>query len=150
MPDGTSPDSVIRSLDAYVDAIGEFTGLFGPGRVIRDPLRLLAYGTDASFYRLIPQVVVKVESEGEAAAVLAACRRDGLPVTFRAAGTSLSGQAVSDSVLMMLGDTWNRVTVEKAGALVRLQPGVLGADANRRLQVTPARSAPTRLRSTAP
>jgi D-lactate dehydrogenase len=108
MPDGTSPNSVIRSPDAYASAIGEFTGLFGPDRVIRDPLRLLAYGTDASFYRLIPQVVVKVESEGEAAAVLAACRRDRLPVTFRAAGTSLSGQAVSDSVLMMLGDTWNR------------------------------------------
>ncbi len=96
-------------------------------------MRLLAYGTDASFYRLIPQVVVKVESEDEAAAVLAACRRDGLPVTFRAAGTSLSGQAVSDSVLMMLGDNWDRVTVQKAGALIRLQPGVLGADANRRL-----------------
>lgn len=133
MPDGNPPSGTARNLNAYAGAIGEFTGLFGPGRVIRDPLRLLAYGTDASFYRLIPQVVVKVESEGEVAAVLAACRRDGLPVTFRAAGTSLSGQAVSDSVLMMLGDTWNRVTVEKAGALVRLQPGVLGADANRRL-----------------
>jgi D-lactate dehydrogenase len=133
MPDGVPTSGSARDLDAYAGAIGEFTGLFGPDRVIRDPLRLLAYGTDASFYRLIPQVVVKVESEGEAAAVLAACRRDGLPVTFRAAGTSLSGQAVSDSVLMMLGDTWNRVTVEKAGALIRLQPGVLGADANRRL-----------------
>jgi D-lactate dehydrogenase len=133
MPDGTSPTGVRRQPETYAGAIREFTRLFGPDRVILDPLRLLAYGTDASFYRLIPQVVVKVESEAEAAAVLAACRRDNLPVTFRAAGTSLSGQAVSDSVLMMLGDKWDRVTVEKAGALIRLQPGVLGADANRRL-----------------
>lgn len=133
MPDGTSSDTVVRGSGAYAGAIREFTGLFGSDRVVRDPLRLLAYGTDASFYRLIPQVVVKVESEAEVLAVLAACRRDGLPVTFRAAGTSLSGQAVSDSVLMMLGEKWDRVTVEKAGALVRLQPGVLGADANRRL-----------------
>ena len=113
-------------------------------------MRLLAYGTDASFYRLIPQVVVKVESEDEAASVLAACRRDGLPVTFRAAGTSLSGQAVSDSVLMMLGDKWDRVEVQKAGALIRLQPGVLGADANGGWQAMRARSARTRLPSTAP
>ena len=91
MPDGTSLEGVGRRPEAYAGIIREFTQLLGSGRVIRDPLRLLAYGTDASFYRLIPQVVVKVESEDEAAAVLAACRRDGLPVTFRAAGTSLSG-----------------------------------------------------------
>src|SRR5918994_1690814 len=133
MPDGTPVQISTRDPSAYDAVSREFTALFGPDRVIRDPLRTLAYGTDASFYRLIPQVVVKVESEDEAASVLAACRRDGLPVTFRAAGTSLSSQAVSDSVLMMLGDKWDRVEVQKAGALIRLQPGVLGADANRRL-----------------
>ena len=117
---------VERRPEAYAGAIREFTQLFGSDRVIRDPLRLLAYGTDASFYRLIPQVVVKVESEAEAASVLAAAAATGLPVTFRAAGTSLSGQAVSDSVLMMLGDKWDRVDVQKAGALIRLQPGVIG------------------------
>ena len=30
-------------------------------RLIDDPLRTLAYGSDASFYRLIPQLVVKRE-----------------------------------------------------------------------------------------
>ena len=105
-------NGVPRRPEAYLALSGN-TRLFGSDRVIRDPLRLLAYGTDASFYRLIPQVVVKVESEDEAAAVLAACRRDGLPVTFRAAGTSLSGQAVSDSVLMMLTDKWDRVEVQR-------------------------------------
>ncbi len=102
-------------------------------RLISDPLRRLAYGTDASFYRLTPQVVVKVESESEVARVLASCRRHAAPVTFRAAGTSLSGQAVTDSVLLVLGDGWNRIAVDKDGGTIRLQPGVIGAEANRRL-----------------
>ena len=102
-------------------------------RLIRDPLRLLAYGTDASFYRLTPRMVAKVESEAEVVAALAACRRHKAPVTFRAAGTSLSGQAVTDSVLMLLGEHWDRIVVEAEGAAIRLQPGVIGAAANRRL-----------------
>ena len=31
--------------------------------IITDPLRTLTYGTDASFYRLIPKIVINVESE---------------------------------------------------------------------------------------
>ncbi|PIZ22514.1 MAG: hypothetical protein COY49_08095, partial [Comamonadaceae bacterium CG_4_10_14_0_8_um_filter_57_29] len=68
-------------------------------QVITDSLRRLAYGTDASFYRLTPEVVAVVESEAELQALLQATRAHQCPVTFRAAGTSLSGQAVTDSVL---------------------------------------------------
>ncbi|MCA1908391.1 MAG: FAD-binding oxidoreductase, partial [Magnetospirillum sp.] len=102
-------------------------------RLIDDPLRLLAYGTDASFYRLIPKLVVKADTEAEIKATLAACAEEGVSVTFRAAGTSLSGQAVSDSVLLLLGDGWGGAVVEQGGARIRLQPGVIGAEANRRL-----------------
>ncbi|ARJ68011.1 4Fe-4S ferredoxin [Magnetospirillum sp. ME-1] len=102
-------------------------------RLITDPLRRLAYGTDASFYRLVPQVVAEVRDEDEVRGLLAACRRHNAPVTFRAAGTSLSGQAVSDSVLMILGTGWTQAVVEDEGRRIRLQPGVIGADANRRL-----------------
>jgi D-lactate dehydrogenase len=102
-------------------------------RLIADRLRLLAYGTDASFYRLTPKVVVVVESEAEVQAVLAAASDLQTPVTFRAAGTSLSGQAVSDSVLLMLGDGWNGSEITEDGSLIALQPGVIGAEANRRL-----------------
>ncbi|OAN48777.1 FAD-binding and (Fe-S)-binding domain-containing protein [Magnetospirillum moscoviense] len=102
-------------------------------RLIRDPLRLLAYGTDASFYRLVPKVVVKAESEDEVRSVLGVCHRHHAPVTFRAAGTSLSGQSITDSVLLLLGDHWNGVRVLDQGLRIALQPGVIGADANRRL-----------------
>jgi D-lactate dehydrogenase len=102
-------------------------------RLITDPLRLLAWGTDASFYRLVPKLAVVVESEEEMIFLLAECARLGTPVTFRAAGTSLSGQAITDSVLLLLGDQWRRCEVGADAATITLQPGVIGAEANRRL-----------------
>ncbi|WP_312956451.1 FAD-binding and (Fe-S)-binding domain-containing protein [Pseudomonas songnenensis] len=95
-----------------------------------DPLSTLAFGTDASFYRLIPKLVVRVESEAEVIALLQLAHAESVPVTFRAAGTSLSGQAISDSVLVVLGDNWNGREIRNGGEQIRLQPGVIGANAN--------------------
>ncbi len=109
-------------------------GAFVPAaRLITDPLRLLAWGTDASFYRLVPKLVVVTESEDEVRRLLECCARLKAPVTFRAAGTSLSGQALSDSVLVLLGDGWRRVQVAADARSITLQPGVIGAVANRKL-----------------
>ncbi|MBI1206479.1 MAG: FAD-binding protein [Azospirillum sp.] len=102
-------------------------------RLITDPLRTLAFGTDAGFYRLIPQLVVIVESEQEVRRLLELCHRFHTPVTFRAAGTSLSGQAISDSVLAVLGDNWSRCVISADAGTVRLQPGLIGSEANRLL-----------------
>jgi D-lactate dehydrogenase len=99
-------------------------------RLIHDELRTLAYGTDASFYRLIPKLVAKVESEEELLAVLREARTRKLPLTFRGAGTSLSGQAVSDSLLVMLGPSWNRWSINGDASRITLQPGVIGSHAN--------------------
>lgn len=119
--------------ELYEALYRDLRSLMPEHRLVRDPLRTLAYGTDASFYRLVPRLVAVVESEDEVARLLRACRRLGLPVTFRAAGTSLSGQAVTDSVLALLGDGWNGGAVGPGAETIRLQPGVIGADANRRL-----------------
>ena len=102
-------------------------------RIATDRLRTLSYGTDASFYRLIPRIVVTVQSEAEVIGVMARCAGAGAPVTFRAAGTSLSGQAITDSVLIVLGEGWQRSTISNDGRLIALQPGIIGAEANRRL-----------------
>ncbi|MFI8480867.1 FAD-binding and (Fe-S)-binding domain-containing protein [Pseudomonas sp. NPDC078700] len=99
-------------------------------RLFDDPLSTLAFGTDASFYRLIPKLVVRVESEAEVVALVKLAAAEHVAVTFRAAGTSLSGQALSDSVLIVLGDNWNAREVRQQGAQIRLQPGVIGAQAN--------------------
>ncbi|WP_417796168.1 FAD-binding and (Fe-S)-binding domain-containing protein [Terasakiella pusilla] len=98
-----------------------------------DPLRTLAYGTDGSFYRLIPKIVVVVESEDDIQQLLTQCRALKTPVTFRAAGTSLSGQAVTDSVLALLGDNWNGFQLSVDHSKVSLQPGVIGGQANAKL-----------------
>jgi D-lactate dehydrogenase len=116
-------DELQRELAAFLPA----------ARLVTDPLRLLAWGTDASFYRLIPQLIVVVETEAEVRRVIACCARLATPLTFRAAGTSLSGQALSDSVLVLLGDGWQRMQVADDALTITLQPGVIGAAANRRL-----------------
>ena len=95
-----------------------------------DSLSTLAFGTDASFYRLIPKLVLRVESEDEVVRILKLAHAERVPVTFRAAGTSLSGQAISDSVLIVLGDNWNGRDIRQDGREIRLQPGVIGAQAN--------------------
>uniref|UniRef100_UPI0028AE0CBD FAD-binding protein n=1 Tax=Stutzerimonas nitrititolerans TaxID=2482751 RepID=UPI0028AE0CBD len=59
-----------------------------------DPLSTLAFGTDASFYRLVPKLVVRVESEAEVVGLLELAHAENVPVTFRAAGPSLSGQVI--------------------------------------------------------
>ncbi|GFM83303.1 ferredoxin [Pseudomonas cichorii] len=110
--------------------IREARRLIPENRRFDDPLSTLAFGTDASFYRLIPKLVIRVESEDEVVALLKLAQTEKVPVTFRAAGTSLSGQAISDSVLLVLGDNWNGREVREQGAQIRLQPGVIGAQAN--------------------
>ena len=116
-------------------------------RIATDHLRTLSYGTDASFYRLIPRIVVTVESEAEVIDVMAACAAAGAPVTFRAAGTSLSGQAITDSVLIVLGQGWQGSTISDGGRLIALQPGIIGAEANRRLGPFGRKIGPDRVRS---
>ncbi|MDD1012510.1 FAD-binding and (Fe-S)-binding domain-containing protein [Pseudomonas rubra] len=112
---------------AFLDSVARLI----PGeRRFDDPLSTLAFGTDASFYRLIPKLVVRVESEDEVVALLQLAQRERVPVTFRAAGTSLSGQAISDSLLIVLGDNWNGREIRHQGQQIRLQPGVIGAQAN--------------------
>jgi D-lactate dehydrogenase len=92
-------------------------------RIYHDPLYTLAYGTDASFYRLIPKLVIIAKDEYEVSMVLSECTNLYIPVTFRAAGTSLSGQAITDSVLLVAGSHWKKFQIKENGSEIRLQPG---------------------------
>ena len=102
-------------------------------RIFHDPLYTLAYGTDASFYRLIPKMVVRAKDEEEVAHIIKESSKLNIPVTFRAAGTSLSGQAVTDSLLLIAGHNWKRYKIEDEGKYVRLQPGLIGGRVNKLL-----------------
>ncbi len=102
-------------------------------QVVFDELRRLAYGTDASFYRLTPEVIAIVENEAEVQAVLAIAHAHQRPVTIRAAGTSLSGQAVTDGVLMLIGEGFATCEIAPDASSVRLGPGIIGGEVNFRL-----------------
>jgi D-lactate dehydrogenase len=101
--------------------------------IIEDISRRRAHATDASFYQLIPQLVLQISSIAQMQAVLQASHTHHVSVTFRAAGTSLSGQAVSNSVLLLLDGNWRGHEIINNGAQIRLQPGVIGAQANQYL-----------------
>ncbi len=112
----------------YVEAIST---LISDERIFTDTLRRLAYGTDGGFYRLEPQVVVRVSNEKEMQLCLREASSRKLSVTFKAAGTSLSGQTISDSILLMANEGWEDFEVLDEGQKIRLQPGIIGAKVNR-------------------
>ncbi len=93
-------------------------------------LERLAWGTDASFYRFVPEEVLMPADEAEVASVFRRARRERLGVTCRAAGTSLSGQATGGSLLMVCGKKWERCEPVGDGGAIRLQPGVTGGRVN--------------------
>ena len=99
-------------------------------RIYTDELRTLGWGTDASFYRQIPKVVIRSDGEEEISKIVKACQKYKLPFTFRAAGTSLSGQSCTDSVLIVAGKHWEKYEIGENQDTIRLQPGIIGARVN--------------------
>ncbi|MDN6374414.1 MAG: FAD-binding oxidoreductase, partial [Brevibacterium aurantiacum] len=93
----------------------------------------LAAAHDASHYLLTPQAVVKPRNREEVAALFSASRRSGVPMTFRSGGTSLSGQSVSDAVLVDTRRHFRDIEVLDDGARVRCGPGAVVRAVNARL-----------------
>ena len=108
----------------------ELVSLLGPDRVLARVSDLVRYASDASPYRLIPRVVVMAHDARDVAAVMAHGARTGVPVTFRAGGTSLNGQAQGDGIMVDVRRHWRGVTVEQDGMLARVLPGTVLAHAN--------------------
>ena len=114
--------------------LSEIKAILPSDRIYTDELRTLAWGTDASFYRLTPRVVIRAKDESEVAQIVKTADRYGMPFTFRAAGTSLSGQSVSDSILIVAGKNWEDYSVAPDGESITLQPGIVGARVNQILK----------------
>lgn len=94
----------------------------------------LALSSDASFYSLVPACIVRPTTAEDVASLLRLAGEHRLPLTFRAAGTSLSGQAISDSVLVDISRSFRDVQILDEGRRIRLQPGVTGQRANDHLR----------------
>ncbi len=88
--------------------LSELRQFMSSDRIYTDELRTLGWGTDASFYRQIPKVVLRSDGEEEISKIVRLCQKYKLPFTFRAAGTSLSGQSCTDSVLIVAGKHWEK------------------------------------------
>lgn len=129
---GGSPARLVRDLGTLV----------APDRVLSRPIELVMYASDASFYRLIPQAVVLSESVEEIRRLFAYSHRRRIPITFRAAGTSLSGQAQGDGILVEVARHWRGVTVEDEGRRVRVKPGTIAARVNLALRPYGAKLGP--------
>lgn len=111
----------------FLSAVGAFVPKTA---VYTDGLRRFAWGTDAGFYRLVPKIVIRSSNEKEVSRILRAASKYDVPVTFRAAGTSLSGQSISDSVLVVAGKNWERYKVSEDGERITLEPGIIGSRVN--------------------
>ena len=110
--------------------LSELKNVVSSDRIYTDALRTLGWGTDASFYREIPKVVVRSDGESEIAAIVKLCRKYKQPYTFRAAGTSLSGQSCTNSVLIVAGKHWEQYELGEGQETIRLQPGIVGTRVN--------------------
>jgi D-lactate dehydrogenase len=114
----------------YVDFLRDLQQFVSSDRVYTDELRTLGWGTDASFYRQIPKVVIRSDGEEEISQIVSLCKKYRLPFTFRAAGTSLSGQSCTDSVLIVAGKHWEKYSLADNRETITLQPGIVGARVN--------------------
>ena len=113
-----------------------------PTRILIREIERVAFASDASFYRLIPRAVVQPLSTDEVRELFSFSHERGVPLVFRAGGTSLSGQSITDGVLVDIGRHWRAVRVEENGKAIRVQPGVIGQKANDTLRLYRAKIGP--------
>jgi D-lactate dehydrogenase len=128
-----SPDRAPDSLAAGIaqPLRGELEALLGPDRVLARPGDLVKYASDASPYRKLPRAVVMAKEPEDVAKVLAFGRERGIPVTFRAGGTSLNGQGQTDGILVDVRRHFRGLAVLEDGAAVRVGTGTILGHVNR-------------------
>jgi len=119
----TSPQDLRAGLEAVLP----------PERVLTGALDRLAFANDASVYRLVPRGVVQAAAIDVVRGLFRLIHRQRVPVTFRAAGTSLSGQVVTDGILVDVSRHWRSVQLLEDEAAVGVQPGGIAAAVNRTL-----------------
>lgn len=102
-----------------------------PSEIFSDRLiDRLAYAHDASMYRVVPQGVIRPRNESEIIGLFKYGNNTQTPITFRTAGTSLSGQAVGNGMIAEIVRDWKKWKILDNGASMLLQPGVIGGHAN--------------------
>lgn len=104
--------------------------LLGEEKVLHKVSDLVKYATDASPYRFVPQVVVIAETIEDISRVLSYAHEHNRKIVFRAAGTSLNGQAQGEDILIDVRRHWTGVDVLDGGMRARIAPGTTVVRAN--------------------
>ena len=89
--------------------------------------------SDASHFSLIPSGVATPRNAEEISELLQSASSEGKSITFRSGGTSLSGQAVTDGIIIDTRKHFRKIEVLDGGAKVRVQPGATVRAVNARL-----------------
>ncbi len=88
--------------------------------------RRAEYSSDASNYRVVPQVVVFPRHEDEVAAAVAVARERQVPLTSRGAGTSIAGNSIGTGIVLDFSRHLHRIgEVDPASGTVDVQPGAV-------------------------
>ena len=116
------------------DLKADLIALLGKEKVLHRAIDLVRYASDASPYRLVPQVVVLPRTTDDIVKLFRYCRETGRHATFRSAGTSLNGQSQSDDILIDVRRHWYGGKVEDDGRRVRVRPGMILGHINSLLQ----------------
>ena len=111
----------------------DLIALLGPTAVRARVTDLVKYATDASPYRLFPQVVIVAESVEQIAKALQYAKQNHRTVTFRASGSSLNGQSQGDDILIDVRNCFTGLEILEDGRSVRIKPGTIISAANRAL-----------------
>ncbi len=100
-----------------------------------DTYQRMLYATDASIYHVEPAAVVIPRHRDDLQAVLETASQFKVPVTARAAGSSLAGQAVGRGIIVDVTKHLDRILeLDRENRRVTLEPGVVLDDLNRFLR----------------
>ncbi|HTF80634.1 MAG TPA: FAD-binding protein, partial [Cytophagales bacterium] len=80
-------------------------------RIKTRSIDLYAYASDAGFYEIVPIAVCFPVSEAEIIGIITLANVYDVPITFRAGGTSLSGQTVGEGLIVDLSRSWKNVSI---------------------------------------
>ncbi|NHZ85948.1 MAG: FAD-binding protein, partial [Planctomycetia bacterium] len=103
-------------------------------KVLKREIDRLAYSRDASIYRMLPDSVVRPKNENDIQKLFQYANDVNKSITFRASGTSLSGQTVTNGIVAEIAYDWQNIQVKNNGKSILLEPGVIGEHANQKLR----------------
>jgi D-lactate dehydrogenase len=103
-------------------------------KILHREIDRLAYSRDASIYRMVPDIIVRPKNENDIQNLFAYANDSNKSVTFRASGTSLSGQTVTNGIVAEIAYDWQNIKVRNDGKSIILEPGVIGEHANQKLR----------------